>query len=140
MPDHAFVDTSFFVARFNLRDRHHAAAAAFLREQQGSDAEPLRLVLSDYVFDETVTTLLMRSGRHEVAVRAGRAIADSDSLKMIHVEPPMFEAAWALFQERGDKRWSFTDCTSFVLMEELDIRRALTFGRNFREAGFASLP
>lgn len=140
MVDHAFVDTSFLVARFSRRDRNHAAAAAFLREQAEPGVESLRLILSDYIFDETVTTLLMHSGRNDVAVAAGKAIHDSEALGMVRVEAPVFEAAWALFQDGKDKRWSFTDCTSFVLMENLDIRKALTFDRNFREAGFASLP
>jgi len=39
-----------------------------------------------------------------------------------------------------DKRWSFTDCTSFVLMQNLGIRKALTFDANFRQAGFATFP
>jgi len=133
-------DTSFLVARFNRRDRNHRSAAAFLRQQSEPGAEPLRLVLSDYVFDETVTTLRMHSRRHEVAVRAGRAIRESQTLKMVRIEVPVFEAAWERFQEREDKSWSFTDCTSFILMESLDIRRALSFDDNFRQAGFAVSP
>jgi len=52
----------------------------------------------------------------------------------------VFEAAWSLFLDRADKRWSFTDCTSFVLMENLGIRKAVTFDGNFRQAGFAMFP
>jgi len=62
------------------------------------------------------------------------------SLEMVRIEPPVFEAAWSLFLDHPDKHWSFTDCTSFVLMEKLGIRGALTFDRNFREAGFATFP
>lgn len=136
----AFVDTSFLIARFNRGDRHHREALAFLSEQGEPGADILDLVLSDYVFDEIVTTLLFRGGRHEAAEASGRTILESESLGMLRVEPAVFDAAWTLFQERPDKRWSFTDCTSFVLMENLDIRQALTFDRTFREAGFATLP
>jgi len=138
--EHAFVDTSFLVARFNRKDRNHRAAAAFLQSQREAGREPIRLVLSDYVFDETLTTLLFQSGRHDVAAAAGRAILESEALRMVRVEAPVFEDAWALFLERPDKRWSFTDCTSFVLMDHLNIRSALAFDRNFSEAGFALLP
>src|SRR5438093_8238928 len=56
------------------------------------------------------------------------------------VEPPVFDAAWSLFLYRADKPWSFTDCTSFVLMDNLGIRQAVAFDANFRQAGFATFP
>lgn len=133
------MDTSFLVARFSARDRNHGRARAFL-EAQGSAADPPRLVLSDYVFDETVTTLRFRSRRHDVAVRAGAAMRDSRILSRLEADRAAFDAAWELFRDRPDKAWSFTDCTSFVLMERLGIRKALAFDRNFLEAGFAALP
>jgi len=52
----------------------------------------------------------------------------------------VFDAAWSLFLDLPDNGWSFTDCTSFVLMENLDILHALSFDRNFSEAGFGVLP
>jgi predicted nucleic acid-binding protein len=138
--EHAFVDTTFLVARFNRKDRNRAAATEFLESQREPGATRLRLVMSDYVFDETVTTVLFRSGRHAVARAAGQALRDSKAIHMVHVDKGVFDAAWALFADRPDKRWSFTDCTSFVLMDRLDIRTALSFDRNFVEAGFATLP
>lgn len=140
MAEHLFVDTTFLVARFNRKDRNHRVAMDFLEGQQEPGAPAYRFVLSDYVFDEVVTTLLYRGGRHDAAAVAGKAIRESRTLQLIRVEAPAFEDAWALFLDRPDKLWSFTDCTSFVLMENLAIRTALTFDSNFREARFATLP
>ena len=140
MVEFAFVDSSFLVARFNVGDRDHRAAVAFIEEQKGCGADAFRLVFSDYVFDETVTALGVLTKGHYVAVAAGRAILESKNLRLVRVETPVFEAAWKLFARRPEKRWSSTDCTSFVLMENLGIRKALTFDRNFREAGFAMHP
>src|SRR5213594_42433 len=140
MAEYAFADSSFLVARFNIRDRNHRAAIAHVEEQRHARSDALRLVLSDYVFDETVTALVVRSRRHDLASAAGRAILDSKNLRMVRVESPAFAAAWKLFVRRSDKRWSFTDCTSFVLMENMDLRKALAFDRNFVEAGFAMIP
>lgn len=134
------MDTSFLVARFSRKDRNHRLASTFLKSQHDPGADILRLVLSDYVFDEAITTVRFQSGRHDVAAATGRAILDSKAFDRVSVEPPVFEAAWSLFLERADKRWSFTDCTSFVLMENLGIRKALTFDANFRQAGFATFP
>ena len=40
----------------------------------------------------------------------------------------------------SDKDFSFTNCTSFVVMKELWIQTALTTDRHFSQAGFDSLP
>jgi predicted nucleic acid-binding protein len=140
MAEFAFVDSSFLVARFNTGDRDHKEAIRFIEEQRDGAGEAFRLVLSDYVFDETVTALAIRSKRHALAVSGGRAILESRNLRILRVETPGFESAWKLFVRSQDKRWSFTDCTSFVLMQNLGIRKALTFDANFRQAGFAMFP
>ena len=61
-----FVDTTFLVARFNLGDAHHRDALSFVRDLAGGKAGAFRLVTTDYVFDEMVTAILARTGRHEV--------------------------------------------------------------------------
>ena len=53
--------SSFLVARFNVRDRDHRAAIEFLEAQKGAGPDAFRLVFSDYVYDETVTALVVRS-------------------------------------------------------------------------------
>ncbi len=140
MAEFAFVDSSFLVARFNQGDRDHKEAIRFTEEQRADAGDAFRLVLSDYVFDETVTALAIRSKSHALAVSGGRAILESSNLRIVRVEMPVFETAWKLFVRSQDKRWSFTDCTSFVLMQNLGIRKALTFDANFRQAGFAMYP
>jgi predicted nucleic acid-binding protein len=44
-----------------------------------------------------------------------------------------------LYEERPDKRWTLTDCTSFVVMEEENLAEALTGDRHFQQAGFTAL-
>src|SRR2546426_8541797 len=88
MPEYAFADSSFLVARFNVRDRDHRAAIEFLEAQKGAGPDAFRLVFSDYVFDETVTALVVRSKRHDLASAAGRAILESKNLRLVRIEPP----------------------------------------------------
>ena len=42
-----------------------------------------------------------------------------------------------MLERHADKRWSFTDCTSFVVMGELGSPSAFSFAHNFEEAGLS---
>ncbi|MBF0336470.1 MAG: type II toxin-antitoxin system VapC family toxin [Nitrospirae bacterium] len=44
--------------------------------------------------------------------------------------------AWGYFKKYSDKIYSFTDCTSFVLMKEKNILEYFSFDEDFRRAGF----
>ncbi|MBI2933751.1 MAG: hypothetical protein HYY16_19075 [Planctomycetes bacterium] len=52
----------------------------------------------------------------------------------------MREAAWKLFKRYDDQVFSFTDCTSFAVMNKLGLKEAFTFDDGFRKVGFATLP
>jgi uncharacterized protein len=138
--EHLFVDTSFLIARFNPKDANHGSAMAVVETHGEVDGEHTRWIFSDYIFDETVTTVLGLTRRWDSARRIGEGLLGSKLLSMTRVDEAAFKAAWDLFRSRRDKLWSFTDCTSFVLMERLGIRKSLSFDGNFRQAGFAVLP
>ena len=46
-----------------------------------------------------------------------------------------FRNAGDLLLRYRDKGWSFTDCTSYVVMERLGIETALAFDDHFRQFG-----
>jgi predicted nucleic acid-binding protein len=56
------------------------------------------------------------------------------------VEEELFRAGWDYLQHRPDKRYSLTDCISFVLMQRVDIVEALAFEVHFLQTGFQILP
>ena len=43
--------------------------------------------------------------------------------------------AWTVFRDFADKEWSFTDCTSKVVMEKLGLKVAFAFDQHFRQFG-----
>jgi predicted nucleic acid-binding protein len=50
-----------------------------------------------------------------------------------------FDATKAFFRKHSDHGYSFTDCTSFLVMRELHLTKALTSDGHFAEAGFEAL-
>jgi len=44
-----------------------------------------------------------------------------------------------LYDQRLDKEWSLTDCISFVVMQDLNLRDVLTADIHFEQAGFRAL-
>jgi len=59
-----------------------------------------------------------------------------DGLAEIHkITAADLSLAWKTFEQFDDKGWSFTDCTSKVVMEELGITTAFTFDQHFKQFG-----
>jgi predicted nucleic acid-binding protein len=131
--ERAFVDTSAWFAYANRLDPDHSRIRTVLRTFQG------RLVTSNFIFDETVTLCLYRL-RHQVAATVGTVLLDSTVVDLLRLTPDDEQRAWALFLARPDKTYSYTDCTSFVLMRRLSIQRAIALDADFQREGFVLLP
>jgi predicted nucleic acid-binding protein len=50
------------------------------------------------------------------------------------------DTAASRVRQARDQDWSFTDCTSLVLMRELRLKRVLTTDHHFTRMGFTVLP
>lgn len=135
-----FADSTYFVALFNKQDPHHTAAVQAMASVARTRGAAPQVLFSDFIFDEVMTTLVYRVRRHELAVQAGERMLAGQVARMVEVSPAAFKGAWDLFKRRPDKKWSFTDCTSFRLMEALGIDTALTFDADFKAAGFKAIP
>lgn len=126
-----FVDTSGWVALFVVNDKDHEKAISIFEDLKQSKVP---IYTSDYVIDETITTILTR-GNHKQSVLAGKVLLTSEIVKIVHVSASYFQSAWEFYQKYRDKQFSFTDVTSFTIMKDLNINRAFAFDRDFRQAG-----
>ena len=133
-----FIDTSAIIAYFNADDRFHGEAEGIMRSLTEGGIPITRLYVSEYVFDEAVTFIECVLRAHALAVDVGEAILSSPFTTMLRVEDDVFEEAWERF--RAGEGLSFTDCSSFALMDRYGINHAFTFDRHFTEAGFQVLP
>jgi predicted nucleic acid-binding protein len=131
-----FVDTSAFHALLNTANTQEHQAAKKISEDLQSGGTVL--VTTDYVLDETYTLVRSTLG-HRVAVRFGWEIQKNDMI-LVQTDESIQKKAWTVFERYSDKTFSFTDCTSFVVMEEGKIKTAFTFDGHFRQYGFHTLP
>ncbi len=97
------------------------------------------LVSTDYVIDETLTLIRARLGLGAAAAWWAQIDA-SARIRWEWIDPLRAEKARSWFFRWSDKNFSFTDCTSFVVMTELALTRALTTDRHFSQAGFETVP
>lgn len=128
-----FVDTGAWYAYFNADDPDHDSVRDALHEWEGP------WLTSDYVFDEVVTLVRMRVS-HQAAVKAGAAIRDEGVARLEWVSEKDEATAWRLFRQRKDKRYSMTDCTSFVVMKRLGLETAAATDGDFVREGFRRVP
>jgi Predicted nucleic acid-binding protein, contains PIN domain len=115
---------------------------AHQRARQARDAaleEGKILVSTDYVVDETLTLIRVRLSL--IAAEAWWSqLEGSSRLRWEWIGEARAEKARDLFFRHRDKSYSFTDCTSFVVMKELKLKQALTTDRHFRQMGFDVMP
>jgi predicted nucleic acid-binding protein len=131
-----FVDTAGWVACADEADPSHGQAVAARDAWLETGGA---LVTTDYVADETLTLLRLRLGL-DAAEAWWRQVDGSSRLRWECISLARADKARSLFFQYRDKDFSFTDCTSFVVMRELRIREALTTDRHFAQAGFVIKP
>ena len=131
-----FLDTGFLIALEAADDQHHASAIAAWRE---IGKARVKFVTTSYVFEEATTFFNCR-GHHATAIKIGEALLGSQIVTLVHVDEPVFAEAWREFVHHSDKRYSLTDCVSFVVMKRRRIGQALAFDKHFTQAGFERLP
>ena len=130
--DEVFVDTSAWLALNDKTDEYHNRSVS-----KGSEIKKQRteLITSEYIIDESITLVRYRVSHH-AAVIFGGALLLSSIVKIIDITNEDRFKAWEIFKRYWDKELSFTDCTSFAVMERLKLKKAFTFDEHFKKVGF----
>lgn len=121
-----FVDTSALYALADGSDRHHHEAVSALRASVGTTS----VVMSDHIVVESWLLISSRLGR-----TAAMKFWDGLSVEVftvLGVTAEDLRRGREIAREWPDQSFSIVDCTSFALIERLDIRRACAFDAHFR--------
>ncbi len=130
-----FADACYWVASANRRDEWHEwvrSAPQWLGE--------FRIVTSDEVLVEFLNYLgeLGPSARTQAAETA-RAILSSPDVHVLRQSRESFLAGLSLYEARGDKDYSLTDCIAMEAMRRLGLAEVLTNDHHFEQEGFTIL-
>jgi predicted nucleic acid-binding protein len=121
-----FVDTSAWYAAYVPSDPRHLAVSRLLRSGDKS------FFTSDFVIDETMTLLLVRGERRR-AIKFGMDLLITGVVRVELLTLPDLLNAYQVFTKFVDKNWSFTDCSSLVLMQRLRAPEALSLDKDFQQ-------
>jgi len=123
------LDTSFIVSYYNIRDENHEKAVELMRDI--TNRKYGNLYITDYIFDESVTVILIRLKSLFKTTIIGELIRKST--EMLEIERDSFEEAWKLFKRQKKTAFSFTDCTTLNTMEIKNVKNIATFDEDFKK-------
>jgi len=127
-----FADAFYFVARLNRYAQHHLKVMRF------SPSPGDRLLTTEWVMLEVADALAGSDIRQNIQNFVDD-LRRSPASEVVPVSSGLFAQALDLYHRHGDKHWTLTDCTSFVIMRERGIAKALTGDHHFEQAGFIAL-
>ena len=122
------VDTSAVYALIDRDDRNHAPAKAKLKALKRQKLEPF---LTNFLVAETHALLLSRLG-----IDVARQWLLANVWRIESVIPSDEQKARDIIRTYVDKDFSYTDASSFAVMERLGLETAFTFDRHFKQYGF----
>jgi predicted nucleic acid-binding protein len=128
-------DTSALYALVDRTDPHHFQAANFLKSRASHQA----LLMSNHVFDETMTVVKARLGMR-VALQLGLRLRNSRFVELVVFSPAEEQKTWRVFSQYTDKDWSYTDCACLVLARGHELHQAFTFDHHFAQMGLVMVP
>ena len=137
MPNTALIDTSAIFALSNQNDPHHVHASDELKTWL---SRRNTLILSDWMFAESMTLLKVRLGV-SVALRVGRELRSNPVYRWVALSPNDEREVWTIFQKYTDKDWSYIDCGVWVMSQRLRVPQVFAFDGHFKQMpGVVCLP
>ena len=126
-----FLDTGFILAIRNSDDINHSKAIEIMRECLSGKFG--RIIVSNFVFDETVTLTLVRTHNKSLVEDIGNFIFESPRIELIHLSETEFFATWEFFLRYFKNSLSFTDCSLLVMAKLFEGNVYIaTFDKHFK--------
>jgi len=131
-----FLDTGFLLALVSGRDENHERAVDVLNSFRGGSLWD-QVITTNHVVAEAITAVRFKAEPHNLAkghalaVEIGRGLFDGAFGRIYEVTTDEERSAFEHFARHHDKAYSFVDCVSFVVMDKLGMREALSVDGDF---------
>jgi uncharacterized protein len=127
------LDTVFLQGLLDPSDQYHALALKLLPRVFNAQ----EVIITEAILAE-LGDALSRSKRNEVAQFILQCYTTTN-MTVINIDSLLFQKTLQLYRSRSDKDWGFTDCISFIVMQEYGLTDAITADLHFVQAGFRAL-
>jgi len=134
-----FVDTNAIVAHEYARASRHDEVRPVIQAIGANDLPYYPLVTNQYVLDEVVSVLLSHAGTR-VAHQALTRIIDTETFRVLDVEPSLVDRAIEQFRHYDDQSISLTDHVIAIQANDYGIEYVFSYDDGFRTLGFSTLP
>jgi hypothetical protein len=131
-----FVDSSGWIALFDQNDKYYGRASSWISEISGRGD---RFTTTDYVLDESITHLAS-TVNHATGESFAVWVLQQKHVQIVRIDEELWNEALTLFRRYDDKDFSFTDCTSFVVMQRLKLTEVFGFDHHFEQMKFRLWP
>ena len=134
-----FVDTNAIVAHEYARASRHDEVRPVMRAIGRNDLPYYPLVTNQYVLDEVVSLLLSHASTR-VAHQALSRVLDTDTVRVLDVEPSLVDRAIEQFRAYDDQSISLTDHAIAIQADDRGIEHVFSYDGGIRTLGFSTLP
>jgi len=124
-----FLDSSLIVAYLNEADFNHAKALQIAKHIGDDTFGPS--VITDYIFDEVVTVMLVKTKDITRVQNIGQKLLAANLV--LRIDEELFNSAWRIFTQQKKPVFSFTDCTSLAACKANGISNIATFDEDFKK-------
>lgn len=124
-----FIDTGAFIAIRVSDDTNHKHAHNCLKLIQ---KQKLVLHTTNFILDEVYTYFCKH---HAIAIEMAELILNNPLLNLHRISAEDEQNALKILKRFSDKAFSYTDATSFSIMERLKLKTAFTFDQHFIQYG-----
>lgn len=129
-----FIDTGAFYAFVDKKDAEHNKVVKILKNRNE------RFVTSNYVVDELITLFRFRGVPFEKFSLFIDSLWNEEICSIFRVTIDIDREAWELMKKYQDHDFSFTDCTSFILMQNYGMKKVCSLDKHFQVMGFDVYP
>ena len=126
---------SYAVALAATSDLLHERAVKISEQLENEGA---RLITTQAILLE-IGNALSKNRYRKAAIEILSSLESDPSVEIIPLSTERYSKAFNLYKSRPDKEWGLIDCFSFVVMEELGLKEALTSDEHFQQAGYHAL-